>query len=212
MPAAMDSTKAVSADILSAVVANTTSAKAPVRSETLSPTLNSKSDFGAVHDQVDTGVLFDDQKQEAMRHIIVSAFLLTMSSSCCFMRQDSYEPPYPQHLKGWKYHEEDGVGIVGEFVLRKRESTNNDRILIKVVDLLPADTCADQGDELAKRRAKIQFIRSSDNVIVCEQVFPIGGGNLCGNALQEFRINGIGIRDISIKNQWVHFILTGAEN
>ena len=103
------------------------------------------------------------------------------------------------------------MGIVGEFVLRKGESTNNGQILIKIVDLLPADTCADKGDALAKRRAKIQFIRSADNAIVCEQVFPIGGGNLCGNALEEFWISGIGIRDISIRNQWVHFILTGAE-
>jgi len=92
--------------------------------------------------------------------------------------------------------------------LKKGESTNNGEVEIKVVDLIPENLCADLGTASAHNRAKIQFIRMSDKTVVCEGTFP---GNFCADReLSEFWISGIGIRDINIKDQWVHFILTGA--
>jgi hypothetical protein len=146
-----------------------------------------------------------------MKRIIIFALFVQLMPGCCFFRRDSYEPPRPQSVMGWKYQEVRGVSIIGEFVLKKGESTSNGEIQIKLVEVLPAEQCADQGEARAKRRARIQFITSSDQKVVCDQIFPTGGGNLCGSALDEFWISGIGIRDISVKDQWVYFILTGAE-
>jgi hypothetical protein len=138
--------------------------------------------------------------------------VMSLFSGCCFRREsNSYEPPYPQSVVGWKYHEENGVGIVGEFVLKKGESTNNGEVQIKIVDLISPDTCADQGTTQSKKRAKIQFVRMADNKVMCEETFPTGGGNLCGKSLDEFWISSIGIRDINIRDQWVHILLTGAK-
>lgn len=146
-----------------------------------------------------------------MKKIIFVAILLTLFSGCsCNVKNDS-EPPYPQNITGWKYREEDGVGVVGNFVLKKGESTNNGEVEIKVVNLIPAECFVDQGTMQAQKRAKLQFIRMSDRKVVCEDITPEhGGGNLCGDKLDEFRISGIGIRNINLKDQWVHFILTGA--
>ena len=144
-------------------------------------------------------------------------FLLVVSTvitpGCCWRRaSNGYEPPYPHNLVGWKYREEDGVGILGEFVLKKGESTNNGEVEIKVVELIPAEPCADLGTALAHKRVKLQFIRMADKKVVCEDTIPdTFGGNSCGSALDEFWINGIGMRGINMKEQWVHFMLTGAQ-
>jgi hypothetical protein len=145
-----------------------------------------------------------------MKRLFLLMIVMLLIGGCYCQEKDNDEPPYPKNIiTGWKYREEKGVGILGDFVLRKGESTNNGEVKIKVADLIPAEPCADLGTTQAKKRAKIQFIRMSDNKVVCEGTFP---GNFCSDGeLDEFWVNRIGIMNINIKDQWVHFILTGAE-
>lgn len=141
-----------------------------------------------------------------MKKIFFIVLLLTLFSGCCPFRDNS-EPAYPQNVTGWKYHMEGNVGIVGEFVLKNGESTNNGEVEIKVIDLIPAKCFPNQEAVNANRRAKLRFTRMSDSKVICEGYF---NGDLCGKELNELWISDVGIRSINLKDQWVHFILTGA--
>ena len=144
------------------------------------------------------------------RYILLLVIQVLMFGGCFCYKRERIEPPYPQNVSGWKYHEENGVGTVGDFVLKKGESTNNGEVEIKVVDLIPADLCAEAQTPSASDRVKLQFVRMSDKKVLCEDRFTEhGGGYICEMALDEFRIGTIGIREINIKDQWVHFFLVG---
>lgn len=130
---------------------------------------------------------------------------LSLFSGCYCRMKSNPEPSYPQHITGWKYYEKDGVGIMGELILKKGESTNNGKVEIKIVDIIPENLCAEPMVDEGKRRVKIQFKRMSDNKVVCEGTFP--GRSCSDNELDEFRIFSVGTRGISIKDQWAHIIL-----
>jgi hypothetical protein len=145
-----------------------------------------------------------------MKTILLSLLAGLLIASCSFDRARTVsEPPFPQKVAGWKYREENGVSILGEFVLRKGESTNNKEIQITLVELIPASRWIRQGAE-GIDRAKLQFRRMSDKKVVCEETYPALTGS-CGTALSEFLISGVGVEAINVKEQWVHFIVTGAQ-
>ena len=152
-----------------------------------------------------------DWRSKRVRWLFLLLATTSLFAGCCFRRaSNGNDPPFPQNLVGWKYREANDVGIVGEFVLKRGESTNNGELEIKVVDLIPADPCAENGTALAIDNVKLGFIRMSDKKVVCEDTYPAVSG-ACATALHEFLISGIGIKGINIKDQWVHFELTGAQ-
>jgi len=137
---------------------------------------------------------------------------MVLNAGCLCQKKEINYPPYPQNVTGWKYHKENGVGVLGYFILKKGESTNNGKVEITVVEIIPAEACADLGTARAKNRVTLEFIRMSDNKSLCVGTYiEDGGGNTCDEVSEEFWINGIGVRGINIKDQWVHFMLGGAE-
>lgn len=143
-------------------------------------------------------------KKQTCNLILLTVALSLFSGCYCRMKRNP-EPPYPQNTTGWKYREENGVGIMGEFMLKKGESTNNGKVELKIVDIIPENLCAEPMVDEGKRRVKIQFKRMSDNKLVCEGTFS--GRSCSDKELEEFRIFGVGTRGISIKDQWAHIIL-----
>jgi hypothetical protein len=117
-------------------------------------------------------------------------------------------------VSGWKEHKEQGVRIRGDFVLKKGNSTDNGKIQVKVIDLIPPDPCAEAGAFQSQARAKIQFVRLSDNKVLLEDLFAERGSMTLSPAngtdlYEEFGVSVIFIYDINLKDGWVYFELRG---
>jgi hypothetical protein len=116
-------------------------------------------------------------------------------------------------VEGWKNHEKNGIKMRGRFVLKKNEATDNGKIQISVLEILPPERCVEGGSFPARARVKLQFLRLTDQKILCSDVFPENGGvtvsSVCGDSLDEFGIFGVGVRAINIKDRWVLFELDG---
>lgn len=137
---------------------------------------------------------------------------LFLAGCCLIERRD--EPAYPLNVPGWQEHYEGGARILGEFVLRTSEMIDNGRVQLKIVNLIPPKPCAEPGTFQRQARARIQFIRLSDNKIVGDDLFAERGTMSLsavkdGINLDELGISVIYIYDINLKDGWVHFELRG---
>jgi len=119
------------------------------------------------------------------------------------------EPALPNDAAGWKVRNENGVRILGSFLLRKGEATRNNKIQVTLVDIYPGDPCSEAASYLRSPSTKLEFIRLSDHQVLCEDRFYEGqSGNLkCGKGLSEFGVLGISVNAINVKDGWVSFEL-----
>lgn len=148
-----------------------------------------------------------------MRWLFVLCVLVTSLLSGCCSPIRRVEPSYPTKVSGWltdkerlKFHEEHKFWARGDFVLRKNESTDDGKIRIKVIDLIPPDPCAEGGSFQRQARVTIQFIRMTDQRVLCEAEFPEHGylsvDSKCRDSLDEYQIGGAGVNDINLKEGW----------
>jgi hypothetical protein len=153
-----------------------------------------------------------------MKLLLIQIMLVCiLTTGCCRIKQ-RVEPQYPSEVSGWKVREGRGFKIVGNFVIMKGNLIDNGKIQIKLVDVIPPDPCAEVADMQARARARIQFIRSSDQKVLCDDIYPENGAagfSALGcrssdsdiTALSEFGISGIYTQAINIKEGWVFFEL-----
>ena len=103
-------------------------------------------------------------------------------------------------------------------MLRKGETIDKGNIQIKVVEIIPGNLCDDAGSVQYQTRVRIQFIRLSDEKVMCEEVFPETGSALlsaqaCGSsdisALSDAGIEAIYVRAVNVKDGWAFFELRG---
>ncbi len=136
----------------------------------------------------------------------------SLLGACCFPEK-RIEPSYPSKVSGWltdkqrlKFYEENKSWSRGNFVLRKSEATDDGKIRIKVLDLIPPDPCAEGAALQRQARVTLQFIRMSDQKALCEETFPERGAlavySKCGDSLDEFGIDVVGVNDINLKEGW----------
>ena len=146
-----------------------------------------------------------------MKQFLLALVIALWLQSCCPARRT--EPPYPIDVSGWRDYKEGTTKIRGSFVLRKGERTDNGKLEIKVLDLMPPECTGDAGNFKERARVKLEFVRLSDQQALCSEIFPEnGGGSLsgaCGGIPDEFAIFGVGVRGINLKDGWVFFVLDG---
>jgi hypothetical protein len=148
-----------------------------------------------------------------MKYLFVVLALVTGLLSGCCSPINRTEPAYPSKVSGWltdkqrlKFYEENNFWSRGNFVLRKNEATDDGKIRLKVIDLISPDPCA-EGDAFQRQaRVKIQFIRVSDQKSLCEETLAERGASTvyskCGDSLDEFGIDVVGVTDINLKEGW----------
>jgi hypothetical protein len=148
-----------------------------------------------------------------MKHLFIAlAMIGSLLGACCFPEK-RIEPSHPGKVSGWltdkqrlKFYEEQKFWSRGNFVLRKNEATDDGKIRIKLIDLIPPDPCAEGGSFQRQARVTLQFIRMSDQRSLCEETFPEDGASTvyskCGNSLDEFGIDVVGVYDINLKEGW----------
>ena len=151
--------------------------------------------------------------------ILLVLFLLAagLLNACC-SKPHHDEPPYPTNISGWEGTRDNNGKIHRKFVLRKGEVTDNGEIQIKVVDIIPPEPCAEVGTFQRQARAKIQFIRLSDNRILSEDIYPEHGGSFIpykeddSTSPTKLVLTGLDIAaivtlGINLKEQWICFQL-----
>lgn len=150
-----------------------------------------------------------------MKIVLLMVFMvIILMSDCCPKQRQREEPPYPNQVTGWVYREERGLKILGEFVLQKNESTDNGKVQVKLLEVIPGNPCAEPNTFGYLAKAKLQFIRMSDSKVLCEEIFGEKGSETlsatnCNNSLNEFGLLGIYIFAINLNDGWVHFELLG---
>jgi hypothetical protein len=143
---------------------------------------------------------------------VVIALGASLLGGCCSSINRT-EPAYPGKVSGWltdkqrlMFYEEHNYWSRGNFVLRKNEATDDGKIRIKVLDLIPPDPCAEVMSFQRTARVTLQFIRMSDQRPLCEDTFPEHGAgrvySTCGDSLDEFGIDAVVISDINLKEGW----------
>jgi hypothetical protein len=136
----------------------------------------------------------------------------SLLSGCCHPINRT-EPAYPGKVSGWltdkqrlMFYEEHKYWSRGNFVLRKNEATDDSKIRIKVLELIPPDPCAEGGSFQRQARVTLQFIRMSDQKPLCEETFPERGSSRvyskCGDSHDEIGIDVVGVSDIKLKDGW----------
>jgi hypothetical protein len=75
-------------------------------------------------------------------------FSIILIRGCC-SAPNRLEPPIPNESLGWSYREERGIRVQGDFLLHRGEATSNDKIQVRVLDLLSGDPCAEKASYLS---------------------------------------------------------------
>lgn len=123
------------------------------------------------------------------------------------------EPPLPSSVAGWKDHREFGVHVLGEFVLRKNETTDNGKVQFRLIDVVPGEPCVDGGPQAHNARVVLQVISPSDGKVLCEDTFLEKGSTTlsaeCRSHPVVFGLLSIEVNAINIKDGWVHFKVLG---
>lgn len=134
----------------------------------------------------------------------VCLFILGIVAGCCGQGK---APVRPLDVPGWERRTEETRTFDGTFVLNKGESTDNGRIGIEVVDIIPArcDCFGERGLPVAMLR----FYRVSDGTVICEQTGPAGVGLLNHTAMcgSDFEWSFLNVDAINAKDNWVAFRL-----
>src|SRR6185369_6155213 len=103
-----------------------------------------------------------DAQRQAIADMKIRLFTiiaLALSLEACCRPIQRNEPPYPKVIAGWKEYQDQGVKMLGNFVLRKDESIDNGKVQIRLLEVVPGNPCADAGEFQYQARAKLQFIR-----------------------------------------------------
>lgn len=149
-----------------------------------------------------------------MKSILMQVFvslMICIFSACC-PPIDHDDPPYPTDARGWGEYQRNGATILGNFVLKEGESTSNGKVVVKVIGVKPGDSCASIGTQARVATVRLQFLRASDEAVICEDAFPDHGtlsfrATKCGKALDDFGLTGVGVSGINLKDKWAHFRL-----
>ena len=132
--------------------------------------------------------------------------LALVSSGCC--RTYYYDLPSRPRVQGWKKQSSSTSTIltIGSFLLEKGQSTENERLGVRLVDLTPARHCIGLLSEPSSAKIVLQFYRPSDRRVLCETTESIAGisssGNL--NCPDESELPpSVAIRAYNAKEGWV---------
>jgi hypothetical protein len=115
----------------------------------------------------------------------------------------------PERVRGWHERVDKGIRSVAELVLREGETSGNDRIEVKVNQIIPPDTAAERNSFFGSPRVKLSFYRPTDKALLCQVTLLTGGARLDqpGCDTKAMGLEAITINGINAKEKWVWFYL-----
>jgi hypothetical protein len=130
-------------------------------------------------------------------------------AGCC-SPQERAQPTRPEKVAGWKDAYFSGVHSIGEFVLRKGESTEKGELGVRVVDIIPPQPCSE--GYASEPKAVLRFYEPASGKVLCEATFAPGGtvvgeGPPFPYCTPEVGLSAISVNAINTKDNWVWFDL-----
>ena len=135
--------------------------------------------------------------------LLVLAFVSGIS--CC--PPERTQPVRPDKVKGWTLFEVNGVHFVGELVLSKGESSDNGKIGVTVVDIIPPDRCGHPGTYHGSPRVVLRFFRPDDRQALCDFTAVGDNKNSVLDCDTPIGISVVGVIAINTKEAWIYFDL-----
>jgi hypothetical protein len=101
----------------------------------------------------------------------------------------------------------------GRFLLKKGESTNNGKVEVKVLELMPPDCTSEAASFERLTRVRLQYSSVPEHKVLCSEVYGENSGGYltvdCPAMPQDFGISGVKVSAINLKDGWVYFSLDG---
>lgn len=149
-----------------------------------------------------------------MKLISVVIALLSLVTNGCCVRKERAEPSHPGIIPQWVARKESGVHILGTFVLKSGDTSDNGKVQVKVVGLIAGNSCAEYGSYAQQDKVRLQFIDLINKKVVCEETYVQGGSTTlfsgpCASLPNDFGIAAVYIKAVNIKDGWVYFELGG---
>lgn len=146
-----------------------------------------------------------------MKRLTILVSLVVIANGCC-AKEVSIGPPFPSISSEWRETEESGRRILGTFVLKLNEITDNGKIEIRVVELIAGDNCAEYGSYARQNKVKLQFIDHISQMVICEATFLESGSSTlfsgqCKTLPSHYGVAAVYIKAINVKDKWVYFEL-----
>lgn len=134
---------------------------------------------------------------------VVLALLVFSCGGCCKSLQSS--ATRPAKVRGWETWDDRGLHLIGEFVLKKGEKSDNGNIGIELLDVKEGKATCLFFEEPTEPEAILRFYSLSDPQISCTVTTHVAGRILdCDKRLN---LNTLGVFAINAREGWVHFNL-----
>jgi len=128
-------------------------------------------------------------------------FLIPLLAGACCQTIQS-EPPLPTSVRGWHEFDEQGIHAVGEFVLRKGQSIENDKIGVELIKTIAPVKCNEPfAEQDLVPKALVRFYAIPGKQTLLEVEVRKGTSSRVDSPVEG--INAIFVHDISTKDGWV---------
>jgi hypothetical protein len=141
-----------------------------------------------------------------VRFLSLSLFTAVILLPGCSSRGGlQLQPDRLKNPSGWKeVTAGGGINFIGQFVLKKGESTDNGKIGVKVLDLLskPCPTFTICSEPEAK--AVLRFYRPSDQTVLCDLILEASDTSFSTSQMcnGELPFTNLEVREINTKEGW----------
>jgi hypothetical protein len=137
--------------------------------------------------------------------VIAAIVILQILTACSCPEPKIEYPPYPAKVTGWKETvAESGFKIRAHLVLKKGEESDNGKIGVKVVDILPPERCAEPLSYHGQVRVVFEFYNVSDRQQKHREEI-LFAGNHAIKCPFPYDATLIGISNANVKDEWVEF-------
>lgn len=129
-----------------------------------------------------------------------------LTSGCC--KTVESDPVPPSSPKGWHEFDEQGIHAVGEFLLKKGQSAENDKIGVELIKTIAPRKCSDPwAEQDLFPKALVRFYAVPGKQTLVEVEIRKNTSTSLHPPVTEYGVNAIFAHDINTKEEWVWFEL-----
>ena len=146
-------------------------------------------------------------KQQAKFFFLWLVLPLLLTSGCCKRLESN--PARPGNVRGWlEFQRDDGIEVVGEFLLKKGEATEDGGLGIQLIDTIQGKEC--RGTESMGPSAVVRFYRTTTKEKILEIELRKTNTQLINFSpalVEGYRISTISITEVNTREGWIWFEL-----
>lgn len=132
--------------------------------------------------------------------------VMLLTTSCC--RTVHSDPASPTSTRGWKAFSEQGINAVGEFLIKKGQSVENESLGVELISTIAPRKCSDPGAEQDMfPKAVVRFYAVPSKQTLAEVQIRKSTSTSLHLPVTDYGVNAIFAREINTKDGWIWFEL-----